>query len=404
MDTITHGIAGALLSKSVFGGGDLIQLKPLNKKRLITWVLVLGAMFPDIDVLRETFSSNEMLIVTWHRSITHSLLCLPIWAGILAALTLAVAKWRKWEAPSFMALFGLWAVAIFSHIFLDLVTTFGTMIWSPLGWSRPAWDLLFIVDFTFTAILLIPQLLAWTFEDPKHNVRRATILWLIFAPSPLVIAKIGESVGAPISHAAVITAMVLFTGLFMAPALSGTGQFVGYRTWNRLGLGLAVAYLLAVTYAHHVALDRVRAFAATLHLEVQSVAATPMPPSMWHWNGLVLTPRGVYETRMDLSDSLFGKGSEAKDPNAIERTYYRDADSNAYIERARQLKPVQELLWFSRFPVTWFHREGSNAVVEIFDARFPQIRRDRPRSFTYRVEFSPSGEILSQGWEKPDKR
>ena len=363
----------------------------------------MGAMFPDIDVLRETFSSNEMLIVTWHRSITHSLLCLPIWAGILAGLTVAVAKWRKWEAPSFVALFGLWAIAIFSHIFLDLVTTFGTMIWSPLGWARPAWDLLFIVDFTFTAILLIPQLLAWTFEDPKHNVRRATILWLIFAPSPLLIAKIGESVGAPISRTAVIAAMLLFSGLFLAPALSGTGQFVGYRTWNRVGLALAVAYLLAVTYAHHVALERVRAFASSLHLEVQSVAATPMPPSLWHWSGLVLTPRGVYETRMDLSDALFGKGG-AKDPEAIERTYYRDAEPNAYIARARQLKAVQELMWFSRFPVTWFHREGGNGVVEIFDARFPQIRRDRPRSFTYRIEFSPSGEVLSQGWEKPEKR
>jgi len=28
------------------------------------------------------------------------------------------------------------------------------MIWSPLQWSRPAWDLVFIVDFTLTAILL----------------------------------------------------------------------------------------------------------------------------------------------------------------------------------------------------------------------------------------------------------
>src|SRR6516164_9300200 len=154
MDTITHGIAGALIAKAAFGGGDLLPPAPVIKKRVIAWALMLGAIFPDSDVLRDFFSNNEMLIVTWHRSITHSLLCLPLWSVLLAALTLALCRWRKWESPSFPALCGLWAVGILSHIFLDLVTTFGTMIWSPLRWSRPAWDILFILDFSFTAILL----------------------------------------------------------------------------------------------------------------------------------------------------------------------------------------------------------------------------------------------------------
>jgi len=34
-------------------------------------------------------------MLTWHRSITHSLLCLPVWTVILAGLTIVVAKWRK---------------------------------------------------------------------------------------------------------------------------------------------------------------------------------------------------------------------------------------------------------------------------------------------------------------------
>src|SRR5450432_436855 len=168
MDTITHGFAGALIAKAAFGGDDLFPPTLMTKRRIITWSLMLGAIFPDADVIRDWFSSNELLMLTWHRSITHSLLCLPIWAVLLATLTIQLARWRKWSAPSFPALCGIWAVGIFSHIFLDLVTTFGTMIWSPLEWSRPAWDIFFIVDFTFAAILLIPQLLAWTFEDPKR--------------------------------------------------------------------------------------------------------------------------------------------------------------------------------------------------------------------------------------------
>jgi len=82
----------------------------------------------------------------------------------------------------------------------------------------------------------------------------------------------------------------------------------------------------------------------------------------------------------------------------ITRTYYPDAPSNAYIEMARQLPAVQKELWFARFPVTRFHKEGGDAVVEFSDLRFRQIRRDQPSAFTYQVRFSADGKVLSQGW------
>src|SRR5260370_14284447 len=128
MDTITHGIAGALISKAVFRGEDMFASKPLNRARLVTWSLMLGAIFPDADVFRDIFSHDPMLIITWHRSITHSLLCMPIFALLLAALTHWFARRRKWEAPAFAALAGIYAIGILSHILLDLVTSFGTMI------------------------------------------------------------------------------------------------------------------------------------------------------------------------------------------------------------------------------------------------------------------------------------
>ena len=85
MDTITHGIAGALIAKAVFRGGDVFPPEPVNKSRVITWSFMLAAMFPDSDVLREFLSRDPMLILTWHRSITHSLVCLPLWSVLLAA-------------------------------------------------------------------------------------------------------------------------------------------------------------------------------------------------------------------------------------------------------------------------------------------------------------------------------
>jgi membrane-bound metal-dependent hydrolase YbcI (DUF457 family) len=397
MDTITHGIAGALISKAAFGGQDLFPPTAMGKRRLATWALMIGAIFPDSDVLRDFFSSNPLLMITWHRSITHSLLCLPVWSVILAALTGAVARWRKWESPSFVALTGLYAVGILSHILLDLVTTFGTMIWSPLDWARPAWDILFIVDFTFTAILLIPQLLAWTYEDPKHIRGRGILLWLVFTPAPYLISRIGAAVGAPISNAAIIVATLLFALLFLFPAVRGWGLPLRYETWSRAGLTLAIAYILAAMIAHHEAFERVKQFASKEQIQVQSIGALPLPPSIWRWDGLVRAPRGVYEIRMDLSENLLKRGDSSRG-EVLEHTYYPDAYPNEFIQEARQLPEVQKVLWFARFPVTRFHKEGSDAIVEFSDLRFPQIRRDRPASFTYRVRFSADGHILSQGW------
>ncbi len=403
MDTITHGIAGALIAKAAFAGDDLFPVTSITKRRIITWALTAGAIFPDSDVFRDFVSHNELLMLTWHRSITHSLLCLPIWTLLLAALTLQLARWRKWDAPTFLGLCGIWAVGILSHIFLDLVTTFGTMIWSPIEWSRPAWDILFIVDFTFTAILLIPQLLSWTFEDPAHLSRRALIMWLIFTPAPFLISRIALIVGAPISNAAILLATLLFAALFLIPAIRGWGLRTPYATWNRAGLALACAYVLAAGFAHHLALQRVVEFAKRKNIQVEAIGALPLPPSLWKWDGLIRGTRGVYELRLDLSEGLFDKElfhASYSDPDTVQYKYYPDAFPNTFIESARSLPEVQKVLWFARFPLTQFHQEGAFAIVEFSDLRFPQIRKDRPASFTYRIRFSPEGGVISKGWVK----
>src|SRR2546430_2611774 len=295
MDTITHGIAGALIGKAVFRGEDMFASQPMNCGRIITWSLMLGAVFPDSDVLRDIFSHDKLLVITWHRSFTHSLVLLPLWALLLAGITRAFANPRKWEAPSFLALTGIYAVGVLSHILLDLVTSFGTMIWSPLQWSRPAWDIIFIA---------------------------------------------------------------------------------------------------CAAHAHHIALLRSQKFAELYPLRVESIGALPLPPSLWRWDGLIRTERGVYELRMDLAD----KPASDRELLTLEHHYFPDAPPNSYIDVAKRLPEVQKVLWFSRFPVTRFHKEGDVAVVEIADIRFMPIRHDRPAAFTYRVRFGSDGIVLSQGW------
>src|SRR5437773_3945336 len=394
MDTITHGIAGALIGKAVLRGEDMFAARPMNRGRFIAWSLMLGAIFPDADVFRDIFSHDKLLIVTWHRSITHSLVLLPLWALLLAGITRAFAKWRKWEAPPFAALTGIYSVGILSHILLDLVTSFGTMIWSPLERSRPAWDMIFIVDFTLSAVLLVPQLLAWVYAQPEKVWPRALRVTLVFLPGPFFVALIGEKAGAPISGRTVLATMALIAAMVLLPALREWGLKIRYSTWNRAGFAAALTYVALTFFATRVALARIHKFAEVDHLQVESIGSLPLPPSLWHWDGLVRSARGVYELRMDLSD----RSASETDLLAQEHRYYPDAPPNSYIDAAKRLPEVQKVLWFARFPVTRFHKEGQEAVVEVSDLRFARMASSRPAAFTYRVRFDTTGSVVSQGW------
>src|SRR5256884_3843581 len=283
------------MSLPASGGGRYIP----RRASMVTWALMLGAFYPDTDVLRDIFSHDKLLVVTWHRSITHSLVMLPLWALLLAWITRGFCNWRKGEAPSFAALSLIYAAGILSHILLDLVTSFGTMIWSPLEWSRPAWDLIFIVDFTLTAIFLVPQLLAWVYAHPEKVKRRSVGMWLAVVPAPFLIAKIAAISGAPISDRVVLSAIVILAVLFLLPAFLGWGLKIQHDTWNRAGLAASVIYVASTVYAHHVAFSRIQKFAELDHLQVESIGALPLPPSLWHWDGLVRTARGVYELRSE---------------------------------------------------------------------------------------------------------
>lgn len=392
MDTITHGIAGALIGKAVFRGEDMFASSPVNRARIITWSLMLGAIFPDSDILRDMFSRNPLLILTWHRSITHSLVCMPLFALALAALTWWFARWRKWDAPSFLALTGIYAVGILSHIFLDLATSFGTMIWSPLRWTRPAWDLLFIIDVTFTAFLLCPQILAWVYRKPEGLKNRASITWSVLALGFMGIAALLINVGAPITAQTAVVVVALLAVFVLLPTVRGKGLRIRYATWNRAGLAAATLYICATFYAHRVALKRVEKVVSIFQVKAESLGALPQLPSLWHWDGLVNTAQGVFEVRLDLSEPV--------SPASIEQTYYPDAIPNPYTEAARRLPEVQTVLWFSRFPVTRFHMEGKDAIVEFSDIRFHPMRGNRPTAFTYQVKIDESGKVLSQGWAR----
>ena len=418
MDTITHGIVGALAGKALFAGRDVPagiagDAKPhalsSATARAAIVACTLGSMFPDIDMFAGPLARNPLAIMEWHRNVTHSAVILPLWALLLAAVSIPLGRWLKWETPPFWTLFAIYAVGIGTHIFLDLVTSFGTMVWSPLRYSRPAWDWIFIIDLTVTGIALVPQLAAWCYREPRKFFVRSIGVWAVLTIGAVGGYFLASVSGFGFSLGIVGVASAIFGTVIFLPAAQGAGFGWTRASWCRAGLALLCAYVGLAAVAHHKALADVEQFAAKQHLRVDSLAALPLPPTLTRWMGLVSTPEGVWRTTFH------------EPGGAVESTQlYADSESRELIEQARKLRDVQVYLWFARYPVWRVRpREGQQTVVEISDVRFfrenvpdgmasPQTStrvsgiQPRRAGFTFDVVFDATGTIISHGFREPE--
>jgi cbb3-type cytochrome oxidase subunit 3 len=77
----------------------------------------------------------------WHRGLTHSVLLLPFWAALIAMVFWAFSRDQR-----FRPLWLLAAVGIGSHLLLDLLTNYGTMLFAPVSDARFALSWVFILD------------------------------------------------------------------------------------------------------------------------------------------------------------------------------------------------------------------------------------------------------------------
>lgn len=387
MDSITHGLTGALIGKGFFAGRG--EPASDGARRVAVFAATVGAVFPDMDVLLGPITRNDLATIQLHRGATHSFLCVPIFAVLLAALTRAYARRRELATPSWGELAVIYGLGIASHILLDLMTSFGTMIWAPWNHTRATWDLVFIIDFTMTAIVLVPQVAARVYHARQRSLVRAARAWSLLTLCGLAAAWLLRVAGFPASPWAVAAASLLFAALFFLPAWRGWGFEVPRAAWGRAGLLALAAYLGVCAAAHHVALTRVEEFAASRRLRVEQLGALPLPPSAAHWTGLIRTPEGVYEARFDLL-----RRNPSSEPPAFH--FFADAAPNAYLDAARRLPKAQTFLWFARFPVFRYADRGDRKTVEISDRRFFSRENRRPL-FTFRVTLDAAGRVLQQG-------
>jgi membrane-bound metal-dependent hydrolase YbcI (DUF457 family) len=417
MDTITHGIVGALAGKAFFAGQDIPARSAAGVRahsesapfaRAAITACTLGAIFPDIDVFAGRIARNPLAIMEWHRNITHSLVMLPVWALLLAVVSLPLARWVGWKPPSFAKLVGIYAFGLGTHVFLDVVTNFGTMVWSPLNYSRVAWDWLFIVDLTFSGIALVPQIAAWCYREPEKLAWRAGGALAAMTAGAFGVYSVAAAAGYGFPAWVAGAASALMAAVLFVPAMRGIGFHWTRASWCRVGMAALFAYLAFAAAAHRQALTYAKDFAASHQLRVETLAALPLPPTLTHWVGVITTPEGVWRTTFHV-------------PGGIpERTQlYADSGSDRYIAEAEQLRDVQVYLWFARFPIWQVTQREGQTVADVTDVRFfrgQEIEgsedpeqpkrftgmRTNAAGFTFEVVFDAAGRVISHGFKRPE--
>lgn len=174
MDSITQAALGATVAAAGFRG------------KLGLRAVALGALvgtLPDLDIFTRALGPWSSL--RWHRGPTHSLLLLPLVAPLVGWICWHLAR-RKGGVKDWIHL-SVWCLV--THPLLDLFTSYGTQLFSPLSSRRFAIDGVAIVDPIYTGLLLLALLAG-------------------LAP------KIGKRIGVPSARVALLLSTAyLFVGL-----------------------------------------------------------------------------------------------------------------------------------------------------------------------------------------------
>ena len=239
MDLLTHGIMGATLAQCGFQ-------KSLGRKALL-WGAI-AAMLPDIDVLVELFA-GPLAGFKYHRWITHSL-----WFGPFMGSALGYVAWRLEHRPQALSQWiFLFILTLTTHPLLDLLTSFGTQLFSPFSDQRCSLDIISVVDLRFTGPLLVALVMGFVFRQDKKNELldhiKPTQLTQSKSPKNLVLRFfIGAAIGALYSDIKQV-----FTAPLLVTLLIGIifRRFKNSVQWISLvAFGISSTYLIYAVDLH----------------------------------------------------------------------------------------------------------------------------------------------------------
>lgn len=166
MDPVTHLVAGGIQGTA---------LKPLVDAKRLVLFCVLASWLPDIDNLAGFFGPQFYLV--HHRGVTHSFI------GGLILAALFTVLFHLWDRT--LPLLIGWLVAyagIVNHIFLDLITSYGTQIFAPLMRARFSVQCVFIIDPVFTLFLILFLVLTRVKPQRRTQIAGLGLVWLVAYP------------------------------------------------------------------------------------------------------------------------------------------------------------------------------------------------------------------------------
>jgi inner membrane protein len=332
IDTVTHALAGAVIARCG------------TNKNIGKWAVAAGisaALFPDADFFARFISQDFYL--RYHRGITTSVfLMFPV------CLLLSYIFNRLSDKKHFLSFFKITVGAFLSHIFLDAVTSFGTMVLAPFSNYRVALDLLFIIDLYLTGIL---------------------------------------------------AGTLIFSAVLKKKAV----------TICRLGLGVSLLYIGFCAVNHQRANNLARQFAESRNLKYTKLASLPQPLSPLRWANLIQTEDKIYQwlIQLDKEDSTTPKlqnssllddlGSKYNSPDSFKYKTWDRLPTSPWVDKALDTRGAKFFYWFARFPVVkGIYEKNGYHRVEFFDLRFYLFETRYP--FLYIVEFDQQGKLIKEGF------
>ena len=167
MDPITHAASGAVA---------MLAMPHRPASRWAVPLAALAAASPDMDV---AFAHTPLQFLLLHRGITHSLAAAPL-LGLVFALA-GYALWRPKTAQHwrFAKTWLFMTAMILLHIWLDCITTYGTMILQPFSDMRIRLNAVFIIDL----LLTLPLLWAVWRWRARRGLLLLAVAWMFVYPT-----------------------------------------------------------------------------------------------------------------------------------------------------------------------------------------------------------------------------
>jgi len=179
MDTITHTVLGAAIGEAVLG-------KKIGKKAML-WGAIFSN-FPDIDVASHFFMDPvDGLLV--HRGFTHSILFSVL---LIPLLTILFFKWYKNYNTTRLEWIKLFSITLFSHLFIDSLTSYGTGLFEPFSHVRISFNTIFVADPFYTFPMLVCAIALLIMKNTSRYRKAWTNAGLIISTLYLIFTFINK--------------------------------------------------------------------------------------------------------------------------------------------------------------------------------------------------------------------